>query len=240
MTIDAQANRCGGVRGVGRVGGPSRLDARRSGRSRRRPISSRVTSRTCRSTATAASSSARSTAQVAETSAPFLWTVLAGGRRHAVGRHRQRRTGARRSRRDGKTSTFFDAAEMEVHALAPAPNGGLYVAHLARRQDLPGRGRRHVEDVLRSRRQATSGRSPRRRTAHCSPPPARRATSTASRPTARDRSSTRRTPPTSWRWPSTRAATSSPGPNRPDGSSASTRTPRRSCWSTRRSRRSTR
>src|SRR6186713_3721841 len=33
------------------------------------------------------------TAQVAETSAPFLWTVL-GGRRHAVGRLRQRRAGA--------------------------------------------------------------------------------------------------------------------------------------------------
>ena len=64
---------------------------------------------------------------VAETSAPFLWTVLAGadgtlwtgtgneGRVLKIGR-------------DGKSSTFFDAAEMEVHALAAAPNGGLYVA----------------------------------------------------------------------------------------------------------------
>ena len=66
------------------------------------------------------------TAQIAETSAPFLWTVLAGadgtlwagtgneGKVLKIGR-------------DGKTSIFFDAAEMEVHALAPAPNGGLYV-----------------------------------------------------------------------------------------------------------------
>jgi hypothetical protein len=46
---------------------------------------------------------------------------------------------------------------MEVHALAPAPGGGLYVAHLARRQDLPGRRRRHVEDLLRSRRQVHLG-----------------------------------------------------------------------------------
>ena len=29
--------------------------------------------------------------------------------------------------KDGKLSTFFDAAELEVHALAPAPGGGLYV-----------------------------------------------------------------------------------------------------------------
>ena len=66
------------------------------------------------------------TTQIAETSAPFLWTILAGadgtlwtgsgneGKVLKIGR-------------DGKTSTFFDAAEMEVHALAPAPNGGLYV-----------------------------------------------------------------------------------------------------------------
>lgn len=66
-------------------------------------------------------------ATVAETAAPFLWTVLASadgtlwagtgneGRVLKIGR-------------DGKASTFFDAAEMEVHALAPAPNGGLYVA----------------------------------------------------------------------------------------------------------------
>jgi len=64
---------------------------------------------------------------VAETSAPFLWTVLAGadGTLWAgTGNEGQ----VLKIARDGKTSTFFDAAEMEVHALAPAPNGGLYVA----------------------------------------------------------------------------------------------------------------
>src|SRR5260221_4644685 len=67
------------------------------------------------------------TAQVAETSAPFLWTVLAGpGGTLWAGSGNEGKVlkiGA-----DGKTSTFFDAAEMEVHALAAAPNGGLYVA----------------------------------------------------------------------------------------------------------------
>ena len=63
---------------------------------------------------------------VAETAAPFLWTVVAGadgtlwagsgneGKVLKVGK-------------DGKLSTFFDAPELEVHALAAAPNGGLYV-----------------------------------------------------------------------------------------------------------------
>ena len=64
---------------------------------------------------------------VAETAAPFLWTVLAAadgslwagsgneGKVLKVGK-------------DGKLTTFFDAAELEVHAIAAAPNGGLYVA----------------------------------------------------------------------------------------------------------------
>ncbi len=63
---------------------------------------------------------------VAETSAPFLWTVLRGvdgtlwagsGNEGLV----------LRVGRDGKLSTFFDAPELEVHALAAAPQGGLYV-----------------------------------------------------------------------------------------------------------------
>src|SRR3954453_2423746 len=65
-------------------------------------------------------------AQVAETSAPFLWTILAGsdGTLWAgTGNEGQ----VLKIARDGKTSTFFDATEMEVHALAPAPGGGLYV-----------------------------------------------------------------------------------------------------------------
>ena len=63
---------------------------------------------------------------VAETAAPFLWTVMAGpdgtlwagsGNEGLV----------LKVAKDGKLSTFFDAPELEVHALAPAPNGGLYV-----------------------------------------------------------------------------------------------------------------
>ena len=62
-----------------------------------------------------------------ETSAPFLWSIVAGadgtiwagsgneGKVFKIGR-------------DGKAATFFDAAELEVHAIAPAPQGGLYVA----------------------------------------------------------------------------------------------------------------
>jgi hypothetical protein len=68
-----------------------------------------------------------SAALVAETSAPFLWAVVAGpdgtlwagsgneGKVLKVGK-------------DGKVTTFFDSGELEVHALAPAPNGGLYAA----------------------------------------------------------------------------------------------------------------
>ena len=67
------------------------------------------------------------TSQVAETSAPFLWTLLAGadGTLWAgTGNEGQ----VLKIGRDGRTSTFFDAQEMEVHAIAPAPGGGLYVA----------------------------------------------------------------------------------------------------------------
>jgi hypothetical protein len=64
---------------------------------------------------------------VAETAAPFLWSIVAGqdgtllagsgneGKVLKVGK-------------DGKVSTFFDAAELEVHAIAAAPNGGIYAA----------------------------------------------------------------------------------------------------------------
>ena len=63
---------------------------------------------------------------VAETAAPFVWTVLqsadgtvwagTGNEGHVL-----------KVARDGKSTTFFDAPELEAHALAPAPNGGLYV-----------------------------------------------------------------------------------------------------------------
>ena len=66
------------------------------------------------------------TTQVAETSAPFLWTLLAGpdGTLWAGSGNEGQ---VLRIGRDGRTTTFFDATELEVHALAPAPNGGLYV-----------------------------------------------------------------------------------------------------------------
>ncbi len=64
---------------------------------------------------------------VAETAAPFLWTLQASadgtlwtgsgneGKLLRIGR-------------DGRATTFFDAGELEIHAVAPAPRGGLYVA----------------------------------------------------------------------------------------------------------------
>jgi hypothetical protein len=66
------------------------------------------------------------TTQVAETSAPFLWTLLSGpdGTLWAGSGNEGQ---VLRIGRDGRTTTFFDAQEMEVHALAAAPNGGLFV-----------------------------------------------------------------------------------------------------------------
>jgi WD40 repeat protein len=68
-----------------------------------------------------------STSVLAETAAPFLWTVLAAqdGSLWAGSGNEGK---VLRVGKDGKLSTFFDAAELEVHAIAPAPNGGLYVA----------------------------------------------------------------------------------------------------------------
>src|SRR5204863_6457198 len=65
-------------------------------------------------------------AQVAETGAPFIWTVLpaaAGSMWAGTGNEGQ----VLKIARDGKTSTFFDAAEKEVHAIAAAPGGRLFV-----------------------------------------------------------------------------------------------------------------
>ena len=63
---------------------------------------------------------------VYETSAPFLWAMVAGARRLAVRRHRQRGQGLPH-RRAGQGIAVLRRAELEVHALAPAPDGGLYV-----------------------------------------------------------------------------------------------------------------
>jgi hypothetical protein len=68
-----------------------------------------------------------SPALLAETAAPFLWTVLSlpDGTLFAGSGNEGKVV---RIGRDGKMTTFFDAAELEVHAIAPAPGGGLYVA----------------------------------------------------------------------------------------------------------------
>jgi WD40 repeat protein len=64
---------------------------------------------------------------VAETSAPFLWSIVAGQDGVLwVGSGNEGKV--LKIARDGKVTTFFDAAELEVHAIVPAPQGGLYVA----------------------------------------------------------------------------------------------------------------
>jgi hypothetical protein len=64
---------------------------------------------------------------IAETAAPFLWTVASGsdGTLWAGSGNEGK---VLKIAKDGKLTTFFDAAELEVHAIAPAPNNGLYVA----------------------------------------------------------------------------------------------------------------
>jgi hypothetical protein len=62
---------------------------------------------------------------VAETSAPFLWTLHAGtdGRLWTGSGNEGKLLGIK----DGKVTTVFDGGELEVHAVAPAANGGFYV-----------------------------------------------------------------------------------------------------------------
>jgi hypothetical protein len=64
---------------------------------------------------------------IAETAAPFLWTVASGsdGTLWAGSGNEGK---VLKIGKDGKPTTFFDAAELEVHAIAAAPNNGLYVA----------------------------------------------------------------------------------------------------------------
>jgi hypothetical protein len=64
---------------------------------------------------------------VAETAAPFLWSIVAGpdGTLWAGSGNEGK---VLKVAKDGKVTTFFDAQELEVHAIALAPNGGLYAA----------------------------------------------------------------------------------------------------------------
>ncbi len=67
-----------------------------------------------------------STELVYETSAPFLWSMLAvSDGTLFVGTGNEGKVF--RIDAQGKGSLFFDSPELEVHAMAPAPNGGLYV-----------------------------------------------------------------------------------------------------------------
>src|SRR5215475_12401787 len=64
---------------------------------------------------------------VYETPSPFLWTVTpAPDGSIFIGTGNDGRVF--RVDAQGKGTPFFDAAELEVHAIAPGPNGGLYVA----------------------------------------------------------------------------------------------------------------
>ena len=64
---------------------------------------------------------------VYETSAPFVWSVSAGSDGSLfIGTGNEGKVF--RIDAQGKGTVFFDASELEAHALAPAPHGGLYVA----------------------------------------------------------------------------------------------------------------
>jgi SMP-30/Gluconolactonase/LRE-like region len=67
-----------------------------------------------------------STSQLAETAAPFLWTMVAG-RDGTLWAGTGNEGKVLKLGKDGKLSTFFDANELEVHAIAPGPNNTLYV-----------------------------------------------------------------------------------------------------------------
>jgi hypothetical protein len=68
-----------------------------------------------------------STSLVAETAAPFIWSIVPGADGSLLaGTGNEGRV--LRIGKDGKLTTFFDAAELEVHAIAPGPNNSVYVA----------------------------------------------------------------------------------------------------------------
>jgi hypothetical protein len=64
---------------------------------------------------------------VADTTAPFLWSIVSGAD-GVIWAGSGNEGKVLKIAKDGKVTTFFDAAELEVHAIAAAPDGGLYVA----------------------------------------------------------------------------------------------------------------
>ena len=85
---------------------------------------------------------------VYETAAPFVWAIAAAADgSFFIGTGNEGKVYRVGPRRQGRV--FFDSAELEIHAMAPAPDGGLYVGDVARRQDLQSRSQRRGDDVLR-------------------------------------------------------------------------------------------
>ena len=175
---------------------------------------------------------------LAETSAPFLWTVIAGADGilwAGSGNEGQ----VLKIARDGKLSTFFDAPELEIHAMAPAPNGGLYVGTSpdGKIYQVAADGSSKTffdpEDKYIWALAVDKGGNVFAATGD-------KGSSTRSRPMARARASTRPTPATWSRSRSPATAISSPEPSPPGACSASTRPARPSCSSTHRFARSTR
>ena len=137
-----------------------------------------------------------SAAQVAETLGAIPVDADRRPERRRCGREPATKDRCSGLRRDGKVSTFFDSNELEVHALAPAPGGGLYVATSpdGRIYQVAADGSSKTSSSIPTT--STSGRWRWRPTAPSSPPPAKRARSIGSPRTARERSSTRPTRPT--------------------------------------------
>jgi hypothetical protein len=93
---------------------------------------------------------------VFETSAPFLWSMIAESDGSLfVGTGNEGKVF--RIDPQGKGSLFFDSTELEAHALAPAPNGGNLRRHLARRPHLQSRSQRHRVAVFQLRGQVHLG-----------------------------------------------------------------------------------
>ena len=141
---------------------------------------------------------------VYETAAPFLWTVVPGTDGSLfVGSGNEGRVF--RIDADGKGAPFFDATELEVHAIAPAP---MAVCTSARR--LTAKSTKSTAKVSRRPSsipaRSTSGRSSWMPEGTCTPPLVRRGTSTRSAPTAKVSGSTRPRRPTPRRWCSTARA----------------------------------